>query len=279
MAGNYPDVPSWRMPIDRDGTIGVKVSGGVVTQMSHADLVVLNNENSDEIALGGAFAAFIFPEKRDLDGYFATWNGDIGPNLADVQVSPNSTNGLDGTWTTYSANRTGNYTWDGQQYRSAIVSATALGIKAFRLRPTAAAGGTQLGTMHLYGEPVPGENPHRLAIWHPTLDQRVGPAYFDWGDVPRSSSEERTFRVKNLSPSLTANSIRVAMEALTDTAPSVVGQHALSLDGTLYVAQVNIGALAPGAISSIVRLRRVTPSNAVFGPWVMRTFAGADSWS
>jgi hypothetical protein len=127
--------------------------------------------------------------------------------------------------------------------------------------------------VHLYGEPAPGENPNRLALWHPTLDQRVTPAYFDWGNVPRSSSADRLFRVKNVSSTLTASSVRVAMEALTDTTPSVPGQHSISSDGTTFLAQVNIGSLSPGAISGPLTLRRVIPSNAVLSLWSFRVFA------
>jgi hypothetical protein len=132
----------------------------------------------------------------------------------------------------------------------------------------------------IYGEPAPGQNPNRLELWHPTLDEKLPPAFFDWGDVPRSSSADRSFRVKNLSAVQTARSTRVAMEILTDSpAPSVVAQHTLSFGGGSFVPQVNIGDLAPGAISPAVTLRRVTPSNAVLSLWSFRVFAESTDWA
>jgi hypothetical protein len=133
--------------------------------------------------------------------------------------------------------------------------------------------------LHLYGEIAPGQNPHRLDLWHPTLDERLTPAYFDWGDVPRSSSADRLFRVKNLSPSQTANDVRVAMETASDTTPSVAAQHTLSYGGGSFLAQVNIGDVAPGAISGPVTLRRITASDATLGLWTFRVFAESTDWS
>ncbi len=115
-------------------------------------------------------------------------------------------------------------------------------------------------------------------MWNPSTDERVGPAHFDWGDAPRSSSADKTFRIKNLSGTLTANDVSVSLNALTDTTPSVPGQHLISYDGGPFQAQVDIGDLGPGAISDVLTLRRVTPDNAVLSLWSFRIFAAADSW-
>lgn len=284
MAGNYVDVPSWRMAFDRDGTVGATINPSlVITQMTGTEMSTINDEsNSSAVTayLGGTKFVFIFPEKRDLDGYFIASTGASGSTIGPIEVSTNSTNGVDGTWTQIQANYTQN---DGTQWRTQIRSATALAIKAVRFVVTTGIDVIALRAVHLYGEIAPGENPNRLILWHPTLNQRIGPAYFDWGDVPRSSSADKTFRVKNNSSTLTANSIRVAQEILTDASggsPSVVGQHTLSTDGTTFVAQVNVGNLAPGAIySGTVTLRRNTPSNAQLGLFAHRVFAEANSWT
>lgn len=265
------------MAIDRDGTQGYIISSvGAVSQLTNAQLVTLNNENNDSVTVSGQAQTtslfFIFPELRDLDAYFFA-NGDSASSVS-VLVSTNTTNGIDGTWTTITAGHSESTKAVVPNYRTGITSTTALAIRAVKF--TAAVGNAEAHApraIHLYGEPAPGENPNRLAIWHPTLDQRVTPAYFDWGNVPRSSSADLTFRVKNLSATLTAGSVRVAMEASSDTTPSVPGQHSLSTDGTTFLAQVNIGSLAPGAISAPLTLRRVTPSNAVLSLWSMRLFA------
>jgi hypothetical protein len=271
------------MAFDRDGTQGVKIDGANnMSTMTNAELVSLNDEADTTVSQFGSpwKLCLIFPELRDLDGYFRNISG----KQLTVETSVDTTNGFDGTWVTLSAS-TGetavNTVSTKPNYRTGIASSTVLAIRAIRFGGQYQNFGTSdFRSVHLYGEPVPGENPNRLALWHPTLDQRVTPAYFDWGNVPRSSSADRTFRVKNLSASLTANSVRVAMEALSDTTPSVPAQHTLSADGTTFLAQVNIGALAPGAISAPLTLRRITPSNAVLSLWSFRVFAeSTTTWS
>ena len=285
MSGNYPDVPSWRLAYDRDGSQGFLINrASAVTQLSGAQMIALNDESDGTISTGwsssGGWLAIIFPELRDLDAYFVSQA--VNATIGGVAVSANTTNGLDGTWTSVLAYPS-SVPWTQltvPNYRNAIVSTSSLAIKAVRFEFSSIGNAVStIGAIHLYGEPIPGANPNRLALWHPTLDQRVTPAHFDWGDVPRSSSADKTFRVKNLSSTLTGNSIRVAQEILTDTTPSVVAQHTLSYGGGSFLAQVNIGALAPGAISGVITLRRVTPSNATLSVWAHRVFAEADTWS
>lgn len=282
MAGNYPDAPSWRMAYDRDGTQVFSInSSNTITQLTSGTINTLNDDSDSQFQAASTNSnvslVFIFPELRDLDGFLNMGSG--GPNSMTISVSADTTNGLDGVWTTIStAGIIGGAVKPA--YRTSIVSTTALAIKAVKVRGTTNASGQwHVSAIHLYGEPVPGANPNRLELWHPTLDEKLTPAFFDWGDVPRSSSADRTFRVKNLSGSMTAGATRVAMESLTDTTPSVVAQHTLSHGGGSFLAQVNIGDLAPGAISGPVTLRRITPSNAVLSLWSFRVFAESTAWA
>lgn len=287
MAGNYPDAPSWRMAYDVDGTQCFHWIDGAssLTQLSPAQIVELNDE-SWTTGFSGPDGAwnnwlFIFPELRDFDArYIATRATNVW-EVHEVLVSTDTTNGVDGTWTSM-----GTSTKDGTLppvYRTDFVAATALGIKAVKVR--ANYGGAQLSTniqvAHLFGEPAPGENLQRLEIWHPTLDQRLGPADLDWGDVPRNSSEIRSFRIKNMHPTLTANSVRAAMSILTDTTPSVVGQMSISKDGgsTWGAQQTLTSPLGPEAISPVLQIRRQTPANATLSLWWYRVFANCSSWT
>jgi hypothetical protein len=281
MAGNYPDAPSWRMAYDRDGTqVFVVSSANAVTQLTSAQLVTLNDESDGSYSIlganGSAKLVFIFPELRDLDGFLHLVNE---ASTMSTAVSADTTNGVDGTWTTISTAAPSSSTVK-TAYRTLITSTTALAVRAVRFSAsTSSFTSWGIKALHLYGEPVPGANPNRLELWHPTLDEKLGPAAFDWGDVPRSSSADRTFRVKNLSGSMTAGAVRVAMESLTDTVPSVVAQHTISYNGGSFLAQVNIGDLGPGAISGPLTLRRVTPSNAVLSLWSFRVFAESTAWA
>lgn len=283
MAGNYPDVPSWRMAYDVDGTQGFVIARNFssVSQISSGDMTALNREEvTSDPRYSFEYVAFIFPELRDLDGVQRSMYSSTGTRTWTVQVSTDTTNGVDGTWTTlftWSTNRMNSGPTKPEQ-REDIFSGTALGVKAVRFSMPEFG---HLTRVYLYGEPSPDENPQRLEIWHPTLDQRLGPADLDWGDVPRNSSEIREFRIKNIHPTLTANNVRAAMSILTDTSPSVVGQQAISKDGgaTWGAQQTLTSPLGPEVISPVLQIRRQTPANATLSLWWYRLFADCSSWT
>lgn len=280
MAGFYPDYPSWRMAWDRDGTTMYQMDGNSMTpvEVSHADILKLNNELGDSVNFENKWVVIIFPELRDLDGLFISHTENS--RSFNLHVSADTTNGVDGTWTLVNAEQISYNGTVKPNYRLQILSETVLAIKAlkFQVGPNDFYSDGYVESIHLYGEPAPGENPHRLEIWHPTLDERVPPGYFDWGDVPRGSTEDRPFRVKNMSPTMTANSIRVYLDVLTDTAPSVPGQHLISQGGS-FLAQQNIGSLAPESVSAPLTMRRITASNATLSLWDFRLLAESQNWT
>lgn len=284
MAGSYTDSPSWRIAYDEDGTQGFKVTdAGVITDLPNSDLVKMNNDvlgASDGPAAVSDIEAIclIFPCLMDIDAAFIIGDNFYGSNLrpSAIKTSVNTTNGVDGTWVTQSVGAA--VTNTGKiAIRENIVSGTWGGIRAVKFYGT---GGfaQQFHTAHLYGEPTAGQSLDRLVLWHPTLNQRVSAAYFDWGNTPRGSSADKTFRVKNISPTLTATAPRISLETLDDGSPSVPGYHTLS-KGAGFASQQNLANIAPGAISSeICTLRRTTPSNAQLGLWDLRIQAEATTW-
>jgi hypothetical protein len=282
MAGNYPDVPGPRLAYDRDGSIGFVINNAnIVTELSSYELQALNDEDNDGayIPYGGGYLGIIFPELRDIVGYFIA-GGNV---LGEIQTSPDTTTGLDGTWTTVVPTPV-QYNPVSPNYRTNIAAVTWSGIKAIRW-----AGGEWnhdaiYYAAHFYGSIVSGETPDRLRLWHPTLDQplddqAVSPdgAYFDWGNAPQNTSQDRDFRVKNNSASLTANTIVISTEALT---PATIPEtRIVSKDGVTFGATATITSLAPGAISAVCTLRRDTPSNATLSIWAARIVAQAASWT
>jgi hypothetical protein len=118
-----------------------------------------------------------------------------------------------------------------------------------------------------------------LVLYDSASDERVGAAYFDFGDVRQTSSADKQFRVHNNSVAQTASTITISCETLTDTTPSVPPQFTFSTDGTTFSATVTIASLAPGATSSALTVRRVTPSNATLSLWWARIVASAGSWA
>ncbi len=282
MAGNYPNVPGLRMAYDRDGStvVYINTTSGITT-LTSAQVITLNNENADAYTANAGSMAIIFPELRDLAGYFMQ-NNDNSNRGADggwtsIQVSADTTNGVDGTWTTIASSvLTGQNNPYSPNYRTNITATTQTGIKA--IKGNMYNGGT-VTTIHLYGSPSAGQNPNRLALWDPTLDQALTGAYFDWGDVPQGSSATITFRVKNLSTTLTANSVQLSLNALSDTSPTLVSQHSLSSDGVTFASTASAGTLAPGTISGVMTLKRTLSSTATLSLWVLRVLAVAGSWT
>lgn len=288
MAGFYPDVTAPRMAYDRDGTVGINIATGyasVVSQLSSGTLLALNDETSTN-AVNGNGICLIFPELRDLRGilirYHETGTGS-SPSISATQWSANTTNGIDGTWA--SLGTLGSYgTGDPVQYRQNIQSLSANGVRGLRWAQGGGGATITYRTVHIYGALSAGENPDRLRMWHPTLDEPLDDnnssdgAYLDWGDVVRGTTQDRAFRIKNNSATLTANSIDLSINVPSDTSPTVASQHTLS-DGGLFAATINIGNLAPGSISSVVTLRRTIASNATLSLWTGRITVNPGSWT
>lgn len=288
MAGNYADVPGHRFVMDRDGTqMYASLSGGAFSQLSSGQVQAFNKDAYDGTSAvwpanaSGHKHLIYFPEPRNLSGFFwACGNNQMTVNS--IEWSANTTNGSDGTWNTIAGAAINFVNPVAPTYRTGIISVSLSGVRAIRMTFGISAlwfGAGAAFVTHLYGEIPTTGSPTRLAVWHPTNDEPISGAYLDWGDSPRSSSADRTFRVKNLSGTLTANTITVSCDSLTDSSPSVAGSHFLSDDGTTFTATESIAALAPGAISSVLTLRRVLASNAPLGVWAPRVHAVASSWT
>lgn len=289
MAGNYPDPPAPRMAYDRDGTIAFRILGGNPIQSygpNTGSIIALNNETDDLLSLedgsgSPVYAGLVFPQPRDIRGIYINY---YQVSSATLYSSTDTTNGVDGTWSTVA----GVSLVDNnviQSYRSSIGSVTLNGITGLRIRRDNGYGGA-IGprAIHIYGSYAAGTTPDRLRIWHPTLDEPLDDpdatdgVYFDWGNVPRSSSQDRTFRIKNDSATMTATGISITQQALTDTTPSVPAQFTFS-DGGAFSTTISISDLAPGALSPIITKRFAPPSNATLSLWASRTVVTPTSWS
>lgn len=287
MAGFYPDVPAPRMAYDIDGTVGFRLSAvrsGTVTALSNANLITWNDETTSTITVGPASSSnsfgLIFPQLRDIVG-FLYWTG-VGNSTFDV--SSDTTNGVDGTWSS-PATLTNLATAGGapQTLRTNILTVSWTGVKA--VRETHAHGGSPTSSIwHIYGTISSGETPDRLRMWHPTLDEPLDDnttadgAHLDWAEVTQGTTADKTFRIKNESATLTANSIDITTEVLTDASPAIGPQITYS-DGGAFATTLNIGNLSPGTLSSVITVRRTTSSSAALSVWWWRTVAEAGSWT
>lgn len=279
MAGNYPDALGARIAYDRLNCTLLRVNSPTdITAYTGAQMALMNGELGTSSLGDAGMMALVFPVPYTLTHiYLFTGNN---PSVT-VKVSTDTTNGYDGTWTTARAGmdyKSASSNVITPSYRTQYALTGAVGVKAVRLDPS---GGTVYNVLHVFGYPT--SYTDRLEMWHPTLDQplRDTPALLDYGDVPRGTTPTKQFRVKNLSASLTAGSVTVGAEALTDSpSPTIVSQTQFSIGGGSYASTASISSLAPGAISGIItsRLNTNTTTTAL-GLWAQRYYAQAASWS
>lgn len=293
MAGTYPDPPGPRIAYDRDGTAIFVLDPTLTTATAQANSVnqALNDEDTSGTSYlrlnQSQYALFLFPQPMNLT-HWAIWNQTTinhqsGINRFEIPaaVSTNSTNGIDGTWTAITTPEPLNT--NKATMRTNITSISANGVVALRFQRDTYSGtnsGFDFYAIHLYGKPAATSD--RLEFWHPTLDQPLSdtPAYFDYGDVARGSGAiTKDFRIKNLSTSLTANTITVGCEARTDASPTYVSQTEFRYNGGSFAATTSLNTLAPSTISQTFSVRLTTTGSSALSLWSQRYYASAASWS
>lgn len=299
MAGVYADIPGTRFALDQDGSVmkyrdytASSAWTDVTASLSEAQKV--NTANYINMLFpGNANAnynqfAIAFPEARTINGlYLHAGFNDGTPQAQNFtwEYSTNTTDGTDGTWTTFTVTFSffGSHDQSGDSpkpyYRSDIATVSLSNVKGIRARwQSSHSWGVQyrVYVFHVYGSrPTTGVD--RLAFWHPSSDQALGAAYLDFGDIAQGTSVTRQFRLKNLSSSLTANTITLQV---SDLLPEYTGTGLqVSTDNTTYQSSVNVGNLAPGVISGTLYVRRTVPGAETTTQRQARLLAAAASWS
>lgn len=286
MAGSYPDAPSRRFAWDADGSVGVVFQPAFPPEtFSAASKAELNDEDAVQVdifsnASAGLYCAVLFPELREVDGFFFALGGDGSGTSATaaVQASTNTTNGRDGSWATVAASY--NYVRNPSlsSYRSPT-SANESNRRGVRFHWAAwDHSGTTVDepvSLHLYGTFAAGETPDRLLF----IDETTGLEYtapVDYGDTPRGSSEDRELRIRNNSASLTANTIQYTAEDLYRGAAS---WYTFTLPGgATFQSTQQVASLAPATSSGIITARRITPASAL-QLYAARWKVNVGSWS
>jgi hypothetical protein len=277
MAGNYPDVPGFRFEYDRDGSV-VMWDGTATATLGQ--MQAANDEGWGNSGINAqSYFGVAWPELRDLTGICLV--NQYGVTTSDeyqLKISTNTTNSTDGTWTilrNVPANVLSIDPGVPDFCRRNIVPITgATNIRGIQLWVINYRGGTNTGTIHVYGTWPSTQNPDRLILCNGSGAEVTNGAYFDFGDAPRSTQATIPFRIKNHSSAFTANSITVSFECLSNTTPSLLTQFDFSTNGgASYVTSQNIGNLGPGATTPQYLLRRNTAAGAATGPWQLRLLA------
>lgn len=269
------------MAWDDDGTVLVyRRDNQSLSEVSSADKVNLNSEESTGPGLIADNYYMLFPELREFDGIFIH---QAQPRAVEVLSSGDTTNGIDGSWTTQIANY--DQSSKGQtsvydDYRDEITSAAASNIRGIWLDGdfTNPAGDDNywLHAIHVYGEIAAGETPDRL-LW---VDNSTGSEFglpVDYGDIPRGSAEDTEVLLRNNSGSLTAASVQITGEALYLNSGSwyTFKESGGSFQSTLPLSS-SIGA---GSDSPVLTIRRITPDTETLGLHAGRAQASVGSWS
>jgi hypothetical protein len=268
------------MAWDADGSVGVKrVPTGTeaLTEISASDKAIANNEQESQCSSamdssGGAMFGVIFPELREVDGIYAVVTD--GDRIGAVQVSADTTNGVDGTWTQVVADLDDTDIVVIPGHRTNITSLAATAQRAIRLFRTVDPRGFK--KLHIYGQISPGETPDRL-LW---IDETTGLEFAsaqDYGDVPRGSARDIGVRLMNNSASLTAATIQYTAEDLylgsgawyTFTVPG----------GSTYSSTQGLASLGAGATSGLISARQIVPDDANLGLHAARFYTDVTSWS
>ena len=265
----------YRIPYDTDGSTGFYFNSGTSTPSVYnaGHLAIINNETSDTpvaIHRTTRYHGIIFAHLWDIDGYYINMRMDHSSQYLDTfAVSSDTTNGVDGTWTTELSSPAYNddASYHGYWRNSANAIAPIMNVKGVRFR---AWNNDSHGieNFHLYGVPSVGENPDLLIFWKPSTDsdaillpEELDPG--DEGDIQRSQSYTKTFRIKNNSATLTATDVIVSCEMLTDNSPSIQASYSFSYAGSPLATTATIPSIAPGGLSGDVTVQLDVPSNAV----------------
>jgi len=221
----------------------------------------------------------IFPELRDIDGSWA-----VHDNLDDgrgILHSADSSNGLNGTWTSQT-------TVVGEVFSGVAVPITSYRDHVFAWSQTAkramqlfgfdngVTGGKNYRDFEIYGEISSGETPDRLLY----IDDRTGLEFgtpHDYSNRPRGMAQDVSMRIKNNSGTLTASTIDVS-RGRTGTAEDDATSWWEFDNGAGFAATFEVASLAAGIEDTFVT-RLVVPGAAVPGLYEIWMEFDTASWA
>ena len=304
MAGSYPDNPGRRMAYDDDGTVvqgyvgkvgNVNNGDGVApsnafTAWSVANKEGFNNEDqtivvsatSNSSLEAGIFVNLIFPELREIDGFY--WNGRCENCQEDwLYSSSDTTNGVDGTWSAVGTQvRTNTVLYPDYRISINAVSVSNQRSISMMIHTPGSAFGREatLKRLHYYGEISAGETPDRLLfIDNSTSLEFTRP--LDWGDVPRGTTLDFDVKVKNNSSTLTANTNLLDFEALYQTSDTyyTIKETGGSFATTLSITSIAAGVTYPIAGGDVITIRLTVSDAALLRLEAARLELSTVSWT
>lgn len=284
--GTFPALPAGYMyDLSRDGTIIRWVNRSSLTLISTwnatqiASLCSMSSAVTSSQTIRGSQIALVimFPTTRSITGivqHIVNSNTNNGITTIPIYGSTDTTDGIDGSW--------GSPLVTLGAAHSASTLRTPVEIvgdyKALMFLNSYVHGTydtvVTAYTLQAFGTTIP----DGLALWDPTNDLPLGTSGLDHEDIyVGSPASIKTFRVKNLSSTMTASSINVSINNSSDYG-SLYPETTFDIGGG-YQSTVNIASLAPGAISPVISMKRAIPTALAAGTIEMAKLqAVATSW-
>lgn len=273
------------LPYHLDGTI-IKhfgADGTLLKTFTPEEMRELNDEDYTRIDMPGSSDGeriiVFFPEEVVITGIFCivfcyAWDRGI----TNLQVSSDSTNGFDGTWTDVTMPSGYNpIVKDLDAWRrnwKPVENANNVRVLRFQATgpsPTRLSG---IYILHLYGHKADGQTPDDILFVDPGNSYAEFSAPLDFGDVASGSSSIKMIAVKNASPTKTASNVVLQVEDPDDIIR--IGE---SANGPWLTSQT-ITSLAPGATSSDYYIKCETPAPPTpLGPNRAPIKVSVGSWS
>jgi len=278
MAGSWPDCPSRKIAYHDDGTVVAlrsEDSGAPyenyyewlpanVVELNDLDFQPIPEDWPNSIKPMGRYLSvgptvlsnfqtvFIFPELRDIYGFVATLHhsgGSTDPNAVDIRTSPDTTNGIDGTWTTqftYWSNSNAIIDDGPEAWRTGIVTFDAPGTRAVRTDGYTGYYGKEFEwrSIFIFGMIAAGETPDRILF----VDDNTGLEFtkpMDWGDVPRGTTLDWDIYLLNNSSTLAAGGTMV-LDFVTLYNSSDTWYQIKSTAGGAFADTFNVPTMAAG---------------------------------
>lgn len=279
----YPTLPDRRIGYDNDGSIGWYGSTTLGPTYS-LDLPTWNGlsglweeRQGFNGANGNYRAAWLFmPELRYITAFWAVANvQEYGRYIFNQQWlaiagSSDTTNGLDGTWedgivTGGMPSYVANDSWRAG-IRLVQFSEAKKAIRLYSIWENDAYHYSS-GLCHLYGHPL-GSTDDLIFI-----DASSGtefPIDLDWNEIAIGVNVVKQFKVKNISPTKTANTVGLACNDTDFT---------ISTDDITYGTSISVGTLTAGSSSATYYVKANPAGGSTPGPRFSRIVGTVGSWT
>lgn len=251
MAGFYPTPPAPRIPYDLDGTMTTAGS--------------LSNANRDNSLPGEQWPVLLLAEPHDIHGFACIMRANYNYRMF---FSANTTNGVDGTWTSYSIRSSGSV--DTFRREVEVLDPPFIGLSGVRFSDP------RLRVLHLYG--YPSSPPDGLQIWDVTTNTPRA-TLCDFENTYIGGTFTRDFRVKNHAAE-DAEDITMTNSTNVDTDPSIASMFDITLDGgtTWDTFPATLPDIDAGDISPVYTLRYRPTVTAPLIPAAQRWTIAVGTW-